>query len=319
MPQYDQAVLLVNSSKYGGSGGWLATASLHSEAPEIVLHEVGHSFADLGDEYWAGAMYASEKANRTKQTNMSKLVWKNWHGDNNVGLYPHSESPDWYRPHQNCKMRYLGKDFCSVCIEAIAEKIHTLAPSLLAHAPISKSLSHTGGSLDFSLDLLEAQPSTLDINWTLNGQSIELNKKSINLNFDQLKSGGNQLAVVVEDKTDLVRTDGHTSIHASTVNWTIERSATTGIAIQSDVAFIEVKMFHDAVQQSLNFSVGDSFEKKLKVELINVKGVKLKALAIPENKKNIDISDLKVGAYILKIFAGKQFLSSRVIKIADSF
>jgi hypothetical protein len=47
----DIVILLVNDREYGGAGGYIAIASTHPETVEIVLHEVGHSFAFLADEY----------------------------------------------------------------------------------------------------------------------------------------------------------------------------------------------------------------------------------------------------------------------------
>ena len=48
-PNVDELVMLVNDPRYGGSGGSVAVAS--ASAPEIALHELGHSFAGLADEY----------------------------------------------------------------------------------------------------------------------------------------------------------------------------------------------------------------------------------------------------------------------------
>ena len=48
-PEYDIVVMIVNDPLYGGSGGSLAIASVNSASAEIVLHELGHSFAKLGD------------------------------------------------------------------------------------------------------------------------------------------------------------------------------------------------------------------------------------------------------------------------------
>jgi len=52
-PACEQVLVLVNSSKYGGAGYTnLATvAGANSSAVEVALHEFGHSFAKLGDEY----------------------------------------------------------------------------------------------------------------------------------------------------------------------------------------------------------------------------------------------------------------------------
>jgi len=49
-PLYDNALMLVNTPYYGGSGGWLATASANASSNEILIHEIGHYFADLADE-----------------------------------------------------------------------------------------------------------------------------------------------------------------------------------------------------------------------------------------------------------------------------
>ena len=57
-PLYDLKSMLVNTLFYGGSGGSTATASLNQSSNEIILHEIGHSFANLADEYWAGDTYA---------------------------------------------------------------------------------------------------------------------------------------------------------------------------------------------------------------------------------------------------------------------
>ena len=104
-PQYDQVVVVVNDSRYGGSGGWMATSTTHSNGPEICIHEIGHSFAGLSDEYWAGAGYARENINMTQETDPSVVRWKDWMGFRSVGIYSHSEDPSWKRPHQNCEMR----------------------------------------------------------------------------------------------------------------------------------------------------------------------------------------------------------------------
>jgi hypothetical protein len=52
---YDSVIILVNSEKYGGGGiyGLYATAAVDSGfAPYLMVHEFGHSFAGLGDEYY---------------------------------------------------------------------------------------------------------------------------------------------------------------------------------------------------------------------------------------------------------------------------
>ena len=55
VPDYDMIILLFNDLQYGGSGGSISISSVHSSAPEIVVHEVGHSFGNLADEYDYGS------------------------------------------------------------------------------------------------------------------------------------------------------------------------------------------------------------------------------------------------------------------------
>ncbi|MEM7479772.1 MAG: M64 family metallopeptidase [Acidobacteriota bacterium] len=52
---YDALILLANQRKYGGGGIfnlWTTAAAGSGEAPYLVVHEFGHSFAGLGDEYY---------------------------------------------------------------------------------------------------------------------------------------------------------------------------------------------------------------------------------------------------------------------------
>ncbi|MGN1166001.1 MAG: M64 family metallopeptidase [Lachnospiraceae bacterium] len=124
LPSADFSVIVVNSDTYGGSGGEVCVASLNSSSLEMMLHELGHTVANLADEYWAGASYASELANMTKESDPTKVRWARFVGKNGVGVYKHEQSEtstDWYRPSDNCKMQYLRQSapFCEVCKEEL--------------------------------------------------------------------------------------------------------------------------------------------------------------------------------------------------------
>ncbi len=49
-----QILVVHNDPTYGGSGGTVGTVSIDSSAPQIAVHELGHSLFSLGDEYVAG-------------------------------------------------------------------------------------------------------------------------------------------------------------------------------------------------------------------------------------------------------------------------
>ena len=121
LPEADYAVVLVNSTTYGGIGGEYCTASLNSESLEMMLHEMGHTIGRLGDEYWPGSG-REDWPNMTQQSDPQKVKWSKFIGKNGVGVYEYDNGGDgWYRPHENCKMRFLGKQyaFCEVCKEGL--------------------------------------------------------------------------------------------------------------------------------------------------------------------------------------------------------
>jgi hypothetical protein len=50
----DVIIVVSNSTRYGGSGGAVATLSMHPLSTEVALHEIGHTAFKLADEYEYG-------------------------------------------------------------------------------------------------------------------------------------------------------------------------------------------------------------------------------------------------------------------------
>jgi len=146
-PEYDVPVVLVNSTKYGGGGGEFAVLSCHSGANEIMVHELGHSVGGLADEYW---FRGREAPNMTANNNPQTVKWNTWVGVDNVGVYAHEENNRWYRPHNDCEMRYLNRSFCEVCAteltRVLADKSTGIfyGQSALIHAKIAGGTKQIG-------------------------------------------------------------------------------------------------------------------------------------------------------------------------------
>ncbi len=70
VPLKNQVICIVNSTKYGGSGGSVATCSVHAQASLIAIHEIGHSAFGLGDEY--GGNGAGTPAGEPSQPNVTR-------------------------------------------------------------------------------------------------------------------------------------------------------------------------------------------------------------------------------------------------------
>ncbi len=146
---YDQIYILVNSTKYGGGGifNWYCTGvNSNKMAGKIIVHEFGHGFAGLGDEYVGGSEYNDfyNKKLEPADPNVTTLVnfdvkWKDMiepgtpiptpataEYKDKVGVYEGAGymSKDFYRPMQDCLMNHFGCDaFCPVCQRAIVKMI----------------------------------------------------------------------------------------------------------------------------------------------------------------------------------------------------
>ena len=146
---YDQIYILVNTEKYGGGGiynFYCSSASSNDRSSDVIIHEFGHGFAGLADEYYyAGAsdhMYNLEL--EPWEPNLTTLVdFSNKWGDMldkktpvptpRIDKYEHTvgvfegggyEQEGMYSPHMDCLMKtFKGHEFCPVCQRAIERMI----------------------------------------------------------------------------------------------------------------------------------------------------------------------------------------------------
>lgn len=137
-PGADQALVLVNSSAYGGSGGTVGVSSGGNEqSGEIVLHELGHSIGGLADEYGGpGTHTGTEPAQANVTTadeatmRAAQLKWHSYLGrptpDGGViGAFEGGAYVDEgvYRPSEDSIMRTLGNEFNLVGLDRMTAAI----------------------------------------------------------------------------------------------------------------------------------------------------------------------------------------------------
>ena len=146
---YDQIYILVNSDEYGGGGFYnfysMSTAGNMSSS-SVIIHEFGHAFAGLGDEYvetdnplgllynlnvepWEPNLttlvdFDSKWADLVAPTTPIPTPNSNQY-NNSVGAFEGGGylAHGIYRPQRNCMMRNYAP-FCAVCsrtIEAVIE------------------------------------------------------------------------------------------------------------------------------------------------------------------------------------------------------
>ncbi len=147
---YDQIYILVNTKKYGGGAIYnYYSVSVNSNlyAAKIFVHELGHGFAGLGDEYYNSEVAYSDfystdiepwEPNLTTLINFSSK-WKNLI-EKKVPVPTPNESKFYdktgvfegggyaakgiYRPANDCLMNsFKVNEFCPVCKDAIEKMI----------------------------------------------------------------------------------------------------------------------------------------------------------------------------------------------------
>lgn len=226
-PAYDLIVVLVNTTFYGGSGGGIAVHTLHGQANTIGVHEIGHTFSHLNDEYWAGDNYGWEAPNMTRESSAVRVRWKNWLNESGIGIYKHGEAGQaalWHKPaNGTCLMEYLNQEFCAVCREATVETLLKQVNPIEKAEPATGSVVTVNAPQTFNVNLLAPNPNTLQVQWAVNGQPLAGTGAQLTLTPDQAPDGA-ILTASVFDTTSVSRYDGARNDRTRQVEWKLKSS-----------------------------------------------------------------------------------------------
>jgi hypothetical protein len=147
---HDNIIVLINSDRYGGGGVYnyySGTTSGHRLSPKVFVHEFGHGFAGLADEYYSSSVAYDEfyplnvepwEPNITTRVNFESK-WRKLIGigipqptpseakyENVTGLFEGGgySAKGIFRSEQDCRMKSNGqKGYCTVCREAVKKMI----------------------------------------------------------------------------------------------------------------------------------------------------------------------------------------------------
>ncbi len=233
-PDVDQILALANSTKYGGAGypgfdlGTLAAAN--SSAIEVALHEFGHSFANLADEYdyggsttWGGGEPSTENVSILTAAEMALAgtKWSHWLSEPNVGTFEGANYSVFgiYRPTNNSLMRNLGRPFEQVNVERFIVEMYKVVDPIDDATPAGEY----GLSESFFVDPIDPVSHALSVRWLLDGTPLP---GATGTSFDAgtlgLASGTYTLSVEVVDETPLVRDAAERATHLREVrSWTL--------------------------------------------------------------------------------------------------
>jgi uncharacterized protein (TIGR03437 family) len=233
----DIVVVLVNDTEYGGSGGAVAVTSLHTDATEIVLHELGHSFGLLGDEYTDNpppCNLTSEPsfANATKETARDKVKWGAWIASTTnlpttgttlavPGLYQGSDycASGKYRPTADSKMRSLGRGFDQINTEQIIKRYYNLVSPIDSVSPSATTVNMTATESKAFSVATPTIATAFIYSWRVDG-ILTGTAPTYVANARSLSPGNHILDFQVFDATPLVRTDSN-HVLTDTYHWTL--------------------------------------------------------------------------------------------------
>lgn len=149
---HDAVLLMANSSRYGGGAiynHYTVFVSDNEYDDYLVVHEFGHGFAGLGDEYYTSAVAYNEfyprgvepwEPNITSLLDPANLKWRRYVDPGTPLPTPENDSryagkvgafegagyaaKGLFRPAKDCKMFSKGnRNFCPVCAAAVVETI----------------------------------------------------------------------------------------------------------------------------------------------------------------------------------------------------
>ena len=222
-PDFDQILVLVNDSRYGGSGGKIAVASTSSV--EIALHEMGHSIANLADEY-VDQYIANTSipdftegtfANVSKSSDPNEVPWQHWLKNQStnaldvpsmpVGVYEgaYYQANGFYRPTKNSLMRSYEGGLGPINSEQWALSVYAKANPVLDISPVIQLLEVNAGEVvEFSVKPMFGL-DVQSVQWSLDSRVIPDSgtaRPSISLSFPP---GEFIVSLTVRDISGLIR------------------------------------------------------------------------------------------------------------------
>jgi hypothetical protein len=260
VPDFDEIMVIVNDTTYGGSGGSFSVLSIHNRAVEVAQHEYGHSFTNLADEYdspYPGYPSCSDvssppcEANVTDQSQRTLIKWLRWILESTpvttpendptyytvIGLFEGARylSTGMYRNTNYSLMRVLGEPFREVNSEAYVLRLYNggwgvplngidnIEPGTENPSPSSTIPLNHPGSVTLSATLLAPVIGPdLQVNWYVDDAlfASDTSKTSASFTFESSAAGTFNVRLEVIDTSPLIHSTQQSSIK-STREWTV--------------------------------------------------------------------------------------------------
>ncbi len=175
------AIVIVKRGNLGTGGGGVAVVG--GGPSNTVIHEWGHAFAGLLDEYTTDVGYGGDvrgSANVSARPEPENAPWKHWldAGARGVGVYEGAAGRlkgAWKSNRGGCAMD-SGSDFCRVCREETVLRIYQRVSPIDAREPAADRVTiDARGREDFTVVPLRPDGHDLRVEWTI--RKLEVGEK----------------------------------------------------------------------------------------------------------------------------------------------
>ena len=156
-PDADLVCVIANVKDVRATGGGgVLTLDASGGIDETAIHEMGHAFARLDDEYVNesdtgrhGDYDAADERfhiNTTKEADPLKVKWHYWNNPTpkgvQVGSYEgaYYRAKGYYRPSPTCRMRSSSDPLCVVCFEQMEKCLYSLVSPIDSALPLTASV-----------------------------------------------------------------------------------------------------------------------------------------------------------------------------------
>lgn len=269
---YDVPVILFNHDGRGASAPGMLFVNFNSGNPvEALIHEIGHIFANLADEYdYEHYDPPQEAPNVTAYTSRDSIRWRHWIEQDTpiptpetqdwasaVGLFEGAayQKTGWYRPKLNCLMNSFDAPFCEVCREELVRCI-------LVNTTLVESVSPPPSGIIAS-EAIHIYPVAKDsapfaITWFHDGTA--LSHGNMFTMVDSIKrAGGGNVSAIIRDTTGYLIDPQWIYLLADTMEWEISNSTSNHLlrAIPkdpiSDACKVSIRLSNERLPSSIPY------------------------------------------------------------------
>ncbi|MDH5693503.1 MAG: M64 family metallo-endopeptidase [Gammaproteobacteria bacterium] len=238
VPQYEFIIVIVNGPYYrAAASGKFMALPVGGDPGATAVHELGHAFAGLADEYIELTRLVNTPTvepiapNITINNNLSTVKWKHWLDDPFIGLYEggyYLETGVW-RPALESFMRVENRPIHSVSQEAWTLALykrlkngnqsgtyHTKTP---VGSPINANetdISHAlGDSVTYSVEL-SIGTTAQKVDWYVD--DVLVLENSLSFSHGALETNNYKVTASISDTTNTVRNDVN-NYSSGLINW----------------------------------------------------------------------------------------------------